>query len=421
MSVHAGSILHLGANNVIDRIQSAGLGDVRVPIEVIREVGNREVVDKVPGDPDFTFTLESLDVSTELEAWLTGKQGTGTGSGQAPGFNDPDGTAYSWLDCKYVNVVSPWKDPLTGSGGVVNAGHLVPGYYPTRIRYRFGVTDNATEEVELAGGSFFYSAHAPTEQFATGDGTTVAFTTDDPAVGYRKGGAAGTTFKHVFGVIVNGVLQVDGSDYTQSGPQSGSPPAGTATITFTTAPASGADIRFAYFTTASRSYPQTVHASTVVKPGAVRGRNICVYIGDGGSRQKVGGVQSFELEATVDGDVEREFCNEEIVGRTVNGTDANGTLTVRSKDASAFISLLSKVTGVPANEVFGFLNTNDVPVTVEIQNPKNPAQVLKTLRVSDAIFQPPGTPARVNTPTDFALRFESRSGTYTAYKGSGPS
>jgi hypothetical protein len=59
MSVHAGDILHVGGNNVIDRIQSAGLGDVNLPIETIREVGNREVVDKVTGEPDFTFTLES--------------------------------------------------------------------------------------------------------------------------------------------------------------------------------------------------------------------------------------------------------------------------------------------------------------------------------------------------------------------------
>ena len=68
MSIRAGSIIHVGGNNVIDRIQSAGLGDVRVPTEVIREVGNREVVDKIQTEADFTFTLESFDTSTELEA-----------------------------------------------------------------------------------------------------------------------------------------------------------------------------------------------------------------------------------------------------------------------------------------------------------------------------------------------------------------
>jgi hypothetical protein len=137
MSVHAGEILHVGGNNVIDRIQSAGLGDVNLPIETIREVGNREVVDKIPGEPDFTFTLESFDVSTDLMAWLTGsKPGTSATSAGAPGEGDAEGTAYDWLDCVFVNVPSPWKDPASGEKGDVEAGHLIPGYYPTRLRHR---------------------------------------------------------------------------------------------------------------------------------------------------------------------------------------------------------------------------------------------------------------------------------------------
>jgi hypothetical protein len=417
MSVHAGTILHVGGNNVIDRIQSAGLGDVRVTNDVIREVGNELIVDKIPQDPTFTFTIESFDTSAELEALITG-QHAGTGSGADPASVAADGTAYRWGDCEFINIPSPWKDPGTGSAGVVDGGHLVPGYYPTRIRYRFGVTDNATQEVELSGGSFYYAAGAPVEEFATGDGATTAFPTAEPAIPYRRGGVEGTSFKSIFGVIVDGELQTEGVDYTQSPTNTAA--AGVATITFTTAPATGADIRFAYFTTTEQSYPQSVHADTIVKPAAVRGRNICVYLGSGGSRQKLGSVQAFELEATVDGEYEREFCNEEIVGYTVNGRDVTGSVTVRSKNADAFRAVLSKITGVSADEVFGWLNTHDLPLEVQIQNPKNPAQILKTLYVDDAIFQPPGTPARVNTPTDFEIRWESKSGDYTAYKGSKP-
>lgn len=417
MSVHAGTILHVGGNNVIDRIQSAGLGDVRITNDVIREVGNSKVVDKIPGDPAFTFTIEALDVSTEIEAFITGgKSATTASAGIAAA--DADGTEYKWGNCEFVNVTSPWKDPATGSAGVVTAGHLVPGYYPTRISYRFGVTDNATQTVELAGGSFYYADGAPVEQFATGDGVTTAFATADAAIPYRRGGAGGTTFKSIFGVIVNGILQTEGVDYTQAPTNTAA--AGVATVTFTVAPATGADIRFAYFTTAAKSFPEAVHASTVVKPGAVRGRNICVYVWVGGVKTKIGGVQSLELEATVDGDFEREFCNEEIVGYTINGTDTTGTVTVRSKDAAAFFVLLQQLTGVAAAEVHGWLNQNAVALQVEIQNPKNQAVILKTLYVPDAIFQVPGTPARVNTPTDFAMRFESRSGTYSAFKGARP-
>lgn len=410
MSVHAGNIIHVGGNNVIDRIQSAGLGDVRVATEVIREVGNTEVVDKVPGDADFTFTLSSFDVSCELEAFLQGRIG-GTGSAAAPGASDPDGTVYDWALCQFVNIPSPWKDPATGSAGVVEAGHLIPTYYPTKIDYKFGVSDSATQDVELSGGSYYYADGAPVEQIATGNGATVAYATTDIAIPHRIGGAEGTSFKSIFGVIVAGVVQIEGVDFTQS--PSGTAAPGTATVTFTTAPVNGAQIRFAYFTTAAKAYPQATHASTLTKPGSVRGRNICVYL----NGAKVGGVQSADLSASVDGNVVREFCNTEIIGREVNGRDCTGSVTIRAKDKDAFFDLLETITGVDRDEVFGYLNLNSVELEIKIQNPKDPATILKTLYVDDAIFQIPGTEARVNTPVDFNLNWESRSGTYDAIKG----
>lgn len=408
MSVHAGSILTLGGNSVIDRIQSAGLGDVRLPIETIREVGNRTVVDKVPGEADFTFTLESLNTSTELMAFLTGAWGAGSASAQAPGSEDAEGTEYDWLDCKFVNIASPWKDPSTGSAGVVEAGHLVPGYYPTRLRYRFGVTDNATQEVELAGGSFFYGKFTPVEEQAEGTGAKTEFTTTENTIKYRKGGSTGTEFRNVFGVIVDGTLFTEDIDYEVSG-GNGSP----ATITFTEAPAEGADVRYCYFTDEEHAYPQTVHASSVVLPGAVRGRNIHVYVDE----QKIGGIQTVEMEATVDGEVERQLGTEEILGRVVNGTDCTGTLTIRSRDADAFFKVLTQVTEVSEEEVYGFFNENTVLLEIKIENPKQPGKLLKEIRITDAKFQPPGTPARVNAATDFAVNFESVNGTFREKKG----
>jgi hypothetical protein len=435
MSVHAGTILHLGGRNVIDRVQSAGLGDARVPQDTIREVGNPYIVDKIPTDPSFTFTLETLDVSAEIEAWLAGYIAPNEDDGSngvdegvpyiaGPGNVPPAGAAlaagheFKWNDTGFVNVISPWKDPLSGDAGNVAAGHLIPGYMPTRISYRFGVTENAATTVELAGGSYYYADGAPREQFMLGDGATTAFPTADVAIPYRRGGATGTSFKCIFGVIVNGVLQTEGVDYTQTAPPDGTPLV--ATVTFAVAPPVGADIRFVYFTTVAESYPRAAHADTVVKPGAVRGRHICVYLGSGGARAKVGGVQSAELTATVDGDFEREFCNEEIVGYSINGRDCNGTLGVRSKNADAFLDLVAKVTNVPRAEVQGWLNQHDLPMEIQILNPKNPAQVIKTLYVPDAQFQVPGTPARVNTPTDFSFGWESKSGTYSAFIGAMP-
>jgi hypothetical protein len=415
MSVHAGSILTVAGNNVMDRIQSAGLGDATIPIETIREVGNQLVVDKIPGEPDFTFSMESMDVSTDVMAWLTGKVGAQAEPAGAPGAADPVGTEYKWENVGYVNVASPWKDPIDDASGNIIAGHLVPGYYPTRVRYAFGVTDFANQTVELAGGTFYYAKFAPVEEYGNGDGTVTAFISADPTVQYRIGGGGGTTFRNVFGVINGGRIMVEGVDYTVTG-GNGTP----ATITFATAPEAGDLVRYSYFTDVAKTYPQAVHASTVTKPGAVRGRNIVVVVGTGPARQRLSGVQSFELEATVDTEAERELGNEEPVGRTVNGRDCTGTVTIRPKDAEAFFALLAKTTGVALNEVFGYLNTNTLPVEIQIQNPKNPGQILKTLYVSDGVFQIPGTPARVNAPTDFSIRFDSQNGTFSEFKGAKP-
>lgn len=415
MSVHAGNILHVGGNNVIDRIQSAGLNNPQVQRDTIREVGTRTVVDKVPQEPDFTFSIETLDVSTDLMALLTGKVGAQAEPSGAPGAADPAGTEYKWLDVRPVNITSPWKDVNDDETGTITAGHLVPAYYPTRMQYRIGVTDNFDQTAELSGGAYYYGPGAPVEEYANADGIVTDFVTSEGTTQFRKGGALGTTFQQVFGVIVDKTPMVEGTDYTVTG-GNGTP----ATISFTTAPAAGALVRFCYFTIVAKTFPPAVHAATTVKPGAVRGRNIPVFLGSGGTRQRMGLAQTVEIDATVDSTPERELGSEEPVGRVENGTDCTGTLTIRARDGAGFLALLSKMTGVSADEVIGFLNQNPIPLEVPIENPKDPGTILKTLYVPDAMFDIPATPARVNTPIDFACTFSSQSGTFSEFKGAKP-
>jgi hypothetical protein len=421
MSIRAGSIVTVAGRNVVDRLQSAGLGDARIPIETVREIGNDLVVDKVPGEADFTFSMESWDVSTDLLAFLHGKIGNQVAN-QPPGYADAAGTGYNWEDCQFVNITSPWKRNVGSAGGNIAAGLLIPGYYPTRLRYRFGVTDNAVQEVELAGGAFYYAQAAPVEEVAAGDGIEDTFPTSEAARALRLGGPAGTTFQRVFGVLVNGSLQIRGVDYTESvpGPTPAGDPAIT-TITFAEPPPDLAQIRFVYFTETAKAYPQAVNADATIKPGAVRGRNIVILFGERGVDQvRLPGVQTVELEATIDGEVEREMGNPEITGRVVNGTDVTGTVTIRPKDIAAFFNTLSLVTGRSDDEVFDFANFESAPVEIQIQNPKDPGTILKTIYIEDGQFQPPGTPARVNQATDFGFQFNSVNGTFTEYKGARP-
>ncbi len=412
MSIRAGSIVTVAGRNVVDRLQSAGLGDARIPIETIREIGNDLVVDKIPGEPDFTFSMESWDVSTDLMAFLHGAIGNQLVT-EPPGFGDAAQTAYNWESCEFVNITSPWKSNVGSAGGNIGGGLIIPGYYPTRLRYRFGVTDNAVQEVELAGGSFYYAKYAPVEEVSVAGGA--AYVTSEAARALRVGGPAATVYQRVFGVLLDGVLQVRNVDYVESTAAVGAA-AGVATITFTVAPGVGQQVRFTYFTDVAKALPQAVNADATVKPGAVRGRNIIIRLDPDGVDARLPGVQTMELEATVEGEVERELGNSEITGRTINGTDTTGTVTIRPKDIPGFFYMMELITGRVQTEVYDYFNQESVPVQIDIQNPKNTAEILKSLYIADGQFQPPGTPARVNAATDFSVTFNSVSGTFSEHK-----
>jgi hypothetical protein len=422
MSILAGSILHVADRMVIQRIQSAGLGSVNIPIDTVHEVGNPFIVDKIVQEPEFTFTMESLDVSTDFEAVLHGELAASTASAVARGVTDGSGTQYDWSNVQPINIISPWKDPSTGSAGVVEAGHVIPSYFPKKITYKFGVTADAMQTVELDGGAFYYGAFAPFEDFFSGTGSAKEFTTTHSAVHVRVGGVLGTTFEAVFGILVNGEYMVEGEDYTVTGGGSAAADA-PATIIFTEAPASGATIRCAYFTTAAQSYPQAVHADTIVLPGAVRGRNIVVSIAEQNSDAwvRLPRVQEAKVEGTYDAPIERELGDQNPVGRTINSFDTNGDMVIRAENKKQFFELLKLFTGLnTAEEIVGYINQNPIQLKIEIQNPRNPGEILKTIYVGDAIFDIPGTPARANTPTDFTLTFKAQTGDHSVFKGALP-
>jgi hypothetical protein len=419
MSILAGSIIHVGGRTVIQRLQTAGLGNINIPINTVHEIGNEFIVDKIVQEPEFTFTMESYDTTTELEALLHGNVATSTASGNAVGEIDPEGTGYDWSEVVPINIASPWKDPSTGSAGTVQAGHLLPAYFPKKITYKFGVKADATQTVELDGGAFYYGGFAPLEDFFTGTGAATEFVTANPAVHTRIGGVEGTTFKSVMGVMIDGTQQIEGEDYTVTGGGTASE-ALAATVKFTVAPANGAKIRIAYFTTAAQAYPQSVHAATIVMPGAVRGRNIIVSVAPQGGKEwtRLPRVQDVTVEGTYDAPIERELGQEDPVGRTINSFDTNGEAVIRAENKASFFKLLSTVTGLNTEEeIVGYINQHPIQFKVEIQNPRNPGQILKTIYVPDAIFDIPGTPAKANTPTDFTLRFKGQSGDHTVYKG----
>ena len=66
---------------LVDRAQTAGPGTINIPTEKFYELGDYQSAATVRDIPDLSFSLESLDVSAELECMLPGLDFTTTADG----------------------------------------------------------------------------------------------------------------------------------------------------------------------------------------------------------------------------------------------------------------------------------------------------------------------------------------------------
>lgn len=417
--IPSGSIIHLGGRTVINRLQDAGLQDPRVPTEVVRETGNDLVVGKIQTEADFRFQLTSWDVSADMMALLNGKFTT---LGNQISGADAAGTVYKWETCGFLNVTSPWKSDVGSAGGHIAGGVIVPNLYPTALAYRLGVTQNAQMQATLSTGAYYMAQGGmPLEEHAAGDGTAVAFVTSEHAMVHRIGGSGSTRYRWVFGVMVAGVPQIEGVDYAVTGGANPDVAATAVTITFVIPPPNLADVKFCYFSTTAHAIPQVDNIDTTTLPAAVRGRDIKILIGaPSGSPLTLHGVQSFELDASINGTVQREMGNYDPIGFTQTGIDTNGRILIEPKDIPHLYQAMSAMLNIDTDEVFGYLNTYGVPLTAVIYDPKNPGNIIKSIYVPDATFQAPGESVRVNQTTQFPIRWESTNGSFSEVKGQLP-
>lgn len=415
--IPAGSILHLGGKTVLNRLQDAGLQDPRVPTETVYETGNDLVVGKVLTEADFRFQLTSWDVSTDLMALLGGKTAS---LGAQLSASDAAGTVYYWENAGFINVTSPWKSDTGTQGGHIQGGVIVPQLFPTSLNYRLGTTENAQQQLQLSCGSYYMSENQPLEETAAGNGTIVAFITSQPASVHRIGGSGSTRYRYVYGVMVNGVPQIEGVDYTVSGGAAPEVAATAVTITFAVAPPAASVVRYCYFSTSALAIPQADNLATSVVPAAVRGRDITIIIGTPSVGNLLHGVQSFELAATCSGQLQRELGQTDPIGYLKTGIDTNGTVNLEPKDIDHLYITLATLMNIDKSEVFGHINQFTFKMTVVIHDPTNPANILKSIYVPQAVFQLPGENVRVQQVTQFPLRWEAQNGTFREVKGQLP-
>lgn len=400
MAVKAAQIIHSVNGFVVDRAQNIGPGDFTIDEEKIYEVGNFESVGTVQGDADLSFSVESYDVSTEIEALLTAE--------------DPasivNGDEFDLREHVPINVISPFKQ--SGSSFTVNSGILLPYLTLESASYSFGVSDNATQSFTLRGDTMQWVSGSPMQQTFTiaADGAT--YTLSQTALLYEEGDDD---------LYVTGAIACNPTTKTYRRLNVGDDYSNTAT-TITDLGTLFADgfteLKVIYGTAAAQSYPQSVHADTSVKPAAVRGRDIDIYLGTDAATPvftRWRSVQSADINWGVTLDADREFGNKRVVSQDYDVPDVDGSVTMRARDAADLIAKIKEITGV-TNDVIGPYVTATLPMEIRISHPETGAR-LKTFYVPDAKFSVPGNSVAVQSKVESTFNWTSEGGNLLIYSG----
>ena len=401
MAVKAGAILHVGnGETVIERIQTGGPGQLNIPIERIYETGNYKSVATIRDTPDLQFSLESFDVSTDIERLITQIE---TG-------------AVDLSRAKPTDFASQWKAGQDASDPfAVVASVGVPFLVLESMSYRFGLSENATQSASLRGDSIFYNPGPTFIEETPGTGTAgQVIETAQPAFEVAEGET-----RRILSVTAGSRRLAYGVDYTET---SGAPTGGAAVTTITLNEATDETIRIMYASPSAKSYPQSVHSDPAVKPAAIRGkRDVEVYVGGydpadpaGSAVNKLLSVQSVNLDWRQNIERDEEFGNAYAVAIEGDNPAVNGTVEIKPRDPDHFMSILRKITGADPDKVIGPSTAVPLPLDVVLKHPDT-GNPLKRLHVPDARFTAPGYQARVQTRTTVQLQYESDEGTLLIY------
>lgn len=406
MAVVGGQILHDAEGFVLDRVQNAGPGQLNIPQEKIYELGNDETVATVYDIPELTFDLESYDVSTEMEALLLGIDPTTVS----------DGDEFDFANHIPLDVISPYKSRKNAYNVV--KGIITPYLTLERVTYRFGVRQNSTQQFSLRGDSIYYTPGQPFYQEETySSGTpSQSFTFDNgPATVFTEDGAS------VYALCVTLTNPSTGAfkrlflndHYINSNTG----------FTVTAGHTGYTKIKFVYGAAGGQvDYNQAVHQGVGVKPAAVRGKNIDVYLSNGAATPvltRFDGVQTCEVSRSVNLEKDEELGNAHYVSQDYVTADVTGSLGVKPLDPQAFFDKVATITNVDSSEIIGAQVTEPVEMEIRISHPTS-GDVLKTIYVPEARFSVPGVSGRANQKLETTFSFTSDTGRMLVYAGERP-
>lgn len=404
MAIKAGQFLHDVHGFVIDRIQTGGVSSLNIPQEKIYELGNYQAVATIRDIPDLSFDLESTDVSTEVEALLHGATAPNSAS---------NGTEYDFATTFPIDVISPFK---SGNGAFdVVKGIAVPYLTLDSCTYRFGVKANATEQFTLRGDGVYYIPGSPYYQSFSLSGTSYTLTHN--AIPYTE---SGNTL-YVLGACVKNVSTGLYKRLTYGTGANGYTHTGANNITLGTAwgGAGYTTLHVVYGSGTAAAYAQSTNASTSVKPAAIRAKDVLVYVGTSAATSSLvrwSGVQQVEITRKVNLQNDEELGNTHYVSTDYDVPDVNGSLTVKSADATDLWALVAQVAGVNASgAIAGPISAPAVALRILVRDPDS-GLTLKTWEIPDAKFTLPGSQGRVQQKLEVQFPFASDSGSLSVFK-----
>lgn len=402
MAIRGGQIIHVGNDNlVIQRIQSAGPGDLNIPTETIYELGNYESVATIRDIPDITFNLESFDTSAAFEALLTGGDYT-------------SGTVFDLTKARSLDITSPikaGKDATDPFSIVTSVG--LPGLMPDSVSYRFGLRDNARQTISLRGDSIYYAPGAiHVETFNAAASSPV--TPSKPAGIYAS--PQGRT--RVLAVTKGNTKLTEGPDFTVNVTSGGSDPFEAITIDLTAPLAGDETVRVMYFTNEPHRLDASVHVPATTLPAAIRGKDIDVYVGGKTPQHRWTGVQSVSIDwrATVEKD--EEFGNYYATSTGFDVPTASGSVDILFRDPADMMARIRQITGVSAtDQALGPNVSEPLPMYVVLKDGSKNGAPIKTIGISAARFTVPGYTGRANEKLTQTLSWEDDKGRVLIGKG----
>jgi hypothetical protein len=413
VSIKAGQILFSANNFVLARLQTAGPTNINIPLERIWEVGDYQSVATIRDIPDLQFDVDTFDVSVELESILCGSLT------QANPYTNPpsQGSFFDFFNSLPIDIISPFRSSFNQYNIV--QGVAIPHLNLDTVEYSFGVgKKNSDLKITLRGDSIYYVPGSPYIYTTTATGGQNSVTISNAPIPYTEHGIT----RYAYNVSVNGVRKFLNVDYNES--SSGATPTGF-TINFFQNLNNGDYVRVVYGSTvaATSLYPSTpVIESTSVVPGAVRGKDVDVYVqvpGATPSMQRWSGVQTATAQRKVTLQNDEEFGNYHYVAQDYNEANVTGTINVKSFNVQDLQSKLDQISNVSTNVTTGVYSSQPLQVEYRISNPDTGA-LIKTIYIPDARFTPPAISAKAKDKLTVDFKWESDAGRIYAYEGARP-